>query len=220
MNQDQLKKSVGYAVIDFIPPGSVIGIGTGTTIINFITHALRSIKHIIKGTVSSSIISTTYLKQEGIKVFDLNQINSLVLYIDSADEINSNLEMIKGGGGALTKEKIISNFANKFICIVDESKKVECLGKFPVPIEIIPLSYNYISKEIIKLGGIPVIRSNIVTENNNIIIDVHNLDISNPLNMENFINSLPGVVTVGIFANRTADIALIGTNSGIKTMRK
>ncbi|CAL4324071.1 Ribose-5-phosphate isomerase A [Buchnera aphidicola (Neophyllaphis podocarpi)] len=220
MNQDQLKKSVGYAVIDFIPPGSIIGIGTGTTIINFITHALKSIKHIIKGTVSSSVISTTYLKREGIKVFDLNQISSLVLYIDSADEINSNLEMIKGGGGALTKEKIISNFANKFICIVDESKKVEYLGKFPVPIEIIPLSYNYISKEIIKLGGIPVLRQNIVTENNNIIIDVHNLDISNPLNMENFINSLPGVVTVGIFANRTADIALIGTNSGIKTMRK
>ncbi|XBC44219.1 MAG: ribose-5-phosphate isomerase RpiA [Buchnera aphidicola (Schlechtendalia peitan)] len=219
MNSNELKKSVAIAALDYICPGKIIGIGTGSTVSYFI-EALSSIKNLIHGAVSSSRSSTKFLKKFGIPVYDLSDIQSLELYIDSADEINSKLQMIKGGGAALTQEKIIASSAKTFICIVDESKLVKILGTFPLPIEIIPMSVSYIVNELKKLGGHPKIRKNVITDNGNIIIDIYNFKILNPLKMEKKINSLPGVVSVGLFAIRTADIALISKSSGITKIVK
>lgn len=219
MNLNQLKKKAAIAALDYIFPGAIIGVGSGTTIFYFI-EALRTIKNIIYGAVSSSNDSTILLKKNGIKVFDLKNFSSLKVYIDSADEINHNMQMIKGGGGALTREKIIGAMSEQFICIVDESKKVDVLGAFPLPIEIIPMALSYISKEIIKIGGIPKYRKKFITDNGNIIVDVHNLNIYDPISMEKKINNLPGVVTVGLFASRSADMTLISTNSGIIKIKK
>ncbi|CAL4326468.1 ribose-5-phosphate isomerase RpiA [Buchnera aphidicola] len=219
MDLNKLKKQAAWAALDYIYPGSVIGVGTGTTIFYFI-KALSTKKNLIYGTVSSSNSSTALLKEQGIQVFNLKNFSSVALYVDSADEINHHLQMIKGGGAALTREKIIAAMAKSFICIVDKSKKVDILGNFPLPIEIIPMAISYISKEIIKIGGKPKYRKDVITDNGNVIIDVYNLRIKDPISMEKKINALPGVVTVGLFASRSADIVLIGTKTGIKTITK
>ncbi|AHG59981.1 ribose-5-phosphate isomerase RpiA [Buchnera aphidicola] len=219
MTLNQLKKQAAWAALDYIPPGSIVGVGTGTTIFYFI-EALSTIKNLIYGTVSSSNHSTLLLKKQGIRVFNLKNFSSITNYFDSADEINNRMQMIKGGGAALTREKIIAAMAKNFICIIDKSKKVDILGNFPLPIEIIPMAISYISQEIIKIGGKPKYRKNVITDNGNIIIDVYDLCIEDPLLMEKKINSLPGVVTVGLFAERSADILLVGTPKGIKTIKK
>ncbi|PPI88442.1 ribose 5-phosphate isomerase A [Candidatus Pantoea edessiphila] len=219
MKQNSLKEAVSWAAINFIQPNTIVGIGTGSTIDYFI-NALVSIKHQIKGVVSSSEKSTNKLKKLGIKIIDLNEINFLPIYIDSADEIDSQLCMIKGGGAALTHEKIIASVADKFICIVDVSKKVNVLGRFPLPIEVIPMARNFIIRELEKIGGIPKYRQDVTTENGNIILDIHNLHILDPISLEKHINSIPGVVTVGLFASRKADIVLISTSKGIEIIKE
>lgn len=219
MNLNEYKKKAAWAALNYIHPGTVIGIGTGSTVFYFI-EALSTIKNIISGAVSSSNASTVLLIKNGIKVLNLKKFDQLEVYVDSADEINNNMQMIKGGGAALTKEKIIAAMSKKFICIIDKSKKVNFLGSFPLPIEIIPIALSYISKEIIKIGGKPKLRKNVVTDNGNIIIDIYNLNIKNPISMEKKINSLPGVVTVGLFAERGADIVLVGDEKGVKILKK
>ncbi|QIQ41425.1 MAG: ribose-5-phosphate isomerase RpiA [Buchnera aphidicola (Aphis urticata)] len=220
MNLNELKKKAAWAALDYISPGTVIGIGTGSTVFYFI-EALSTIKHLISGVVSSSISSTTLLKNHGINnILHLNDLNSLEVYIDSADEINNHMQMIKGGGAALTKEKIIAAIAKKFICIIDETKKVNILGSFPLPIEILPLASSFIFNEIIKLGGKPKVRKNVITEHGNIIIDIHDFNIYDPIFIEKKISLLPGVVTVGLFALRGADIILMGTKDSIKIIEK
>ncbi|WP_348769361.1 ribose-5-phosphate isomerase RpiA [Buchnera aphidicola] len=220
MNLNEYKKQAAWAALNYISPGTVIGVGTGSTVFHFI-EALSTIKHLISGVVSSSDSSTILLKSKGINnILNLNTFNSLEIYIDSADEINSSMQMIKGGGAALTKEKIIAAIAKKFICIIDETKKVNILGSFPLPIEVIPAASSFISNEIIKIGGKPRIRKNVITDNGNIILDVHNLCIHDPVLIEKKINLLPGVVTVGLFALRGADVILMGTNNGVKIIEK
>ncbi|QCI24464.1 ribose-5-phosphate isomerase RpiA [Buchnera aphidicola (Muscaphis stroyani)] len=219
MTLNEFKKKAAWAALDYICPGTVIGVGTGTTVFYFI-QALSAVKKIIYGAISSSNSSTVLLKKYGIKVLNINNFNSLDVYIDSADEINYQMQMIKGGGAALTGEKIIAEISKKFVCIIDQSKRVDVLGKFPLPIEIIPMALTYISREIIKIGGNPKFRKNVVTENGNIILDVYNLHIQNPILMEDKINSFPGVVTVGLFAKRSADIVLIGKKNGVEVIKK
>ncbi|MCU5774584.1 ribose-5-phosphate isomerase RpiA [Erwiniaceae bacterium BAC15a-03b] len=217
MTQDELKKAVGWAALEYVQPGTIVGVGTGSTAAHFI-DALGSIKHQIEGAVSSSDASTARLKSLGIQVFDLNEVDALSIYVDGADEINPQMQMIKGGGAALTREKIIAAVADKFICIADQSKQVDVLGKFPLPVEVIPMARAFVARELVKLGGLPEYRQNVLTDNGNIILDVHNLQILEPIALEKAINALPGVVTVGLFASRGADVALIGTASGVKTI--
>ncbi|CAO97854.1 ribose-5-phosphate isomerase RpiA [Erwinia tasmaniensis] len=219
MTQDELKKAVGWAALDYVTPGTIVGVGTGSTAAHFI-DALASIKHQIEGTVSSSEMSTARLKAYGIPVFDLNEIDALSLYVDGADEINGQMQMIKGGGAALTREKIIAAVADRFICIADESKQVDVLGHFPLPVEVIPMARSYVARELVKLGGLPEYRQDVITDNGNIILDVYNLSIIDPIRLETAINALTGVVTVGLFAARGADVALIGTADGVKTIKK
>ncbi|MEH0832149.1 ribose-5-phosphate isomerase RpiA [Pectobacterium cacticida] len=219
MTQDELKKAVGWAALDYVRPDTIVGVGTGSTAAHFI-DALGSIKHKIKGAVSSSDASTAKLKSLRIPVFDANEVDSLDIYVDGADEINGHMQMIKGGGAALTREKIIAALSRQFICIVDESKQVDILGKFPLPVEVIPMARSYVARELVKLGGQPVYRQGIVTDNGNVILDVHNLNIMDAIAVENHINGIPGVVTVGLFANRGADVVLIGTAEGVKTRVK
>ncbi|WP_414734439.1 ribose-5-phosphate isomerase RpiA [Buchnera aphidicola] len=215
---NKIKKTVAWSALKYICPGTVVGVGTGSTVSYFI-EALSTIKHLIHGAVSSSCYSTKILKQFGIPIYDLNTISFLKTYVDGADEINPDMYMIKGGGAALTQEKIISSVADTFICIIDESKKVKKLGSFPLPVEVIPMAYSYVSNELIKLGGIPKYRKNVITDHGNIIIDTYNLQINDPVSMENKINSLPGVVTVGLFTLRTADIVLVGTKFGVDVIK-
>ncbi|QFQ32576.1 ribose-5-phosphate isomerase RpiA [Buchnera aphidicola (Aphis fabae)] len=220
MNLNEFKKKAAWAALDYISTGTVIGVGTGSTVAYFI-EALSTIKHLISGVVSSSNSSTILLKKQGINnILNLNTFNSLEVYVDSADEINNNMQMIKGGGAALTKEKIIAAIAKKFICIIDQTKKVNILGSFPLPVEIIPIASSFISNEIIKLGGQPKVRKNVITDNGNIILDVHNLHIYDPISIEKRISLLPGVVTVGLFALRGADIILMGTKNSVKIIEK
>lgn len=219
MTQDELKKAVGWSALKYIKPDSYVGVGTGSTASHFI-DALATIKDQIKGTVSSSEASTQKLKSYGIPVLDCNDVDSLDVYVDGADEINQQLQMIKGGGAALTREKIVSALAKQFICIVDESKVVDVLGKFPLPIEVIPMARSYVARELVKLGGKPIYRQGVVTDNGNVILDVHDLLITNPVELEHRINNIAGVVTVGLFANRGADIALVGCSSGVKELNK
>ncbi|REF27410.1 ribose-5-phosphate isomerase [Xenorhabdus cabanillasii] len=217
MTQDELKKAVGWAALEYVRPGTIVGVGTGSTASHFI-DALGTMKDKIEGAVSSSEASTEKLKSLGIPVLDCNEVDSLDIYVDGADEINGNMQMIKGGGAALTREKIISAVAKKFICIIDESKQVDILGKFPLPVEVIPMARAYVARELVKLGGTPVYRQNVVTDNGNVILDVHNLAILNPIELENKINAIAGVVTVGLFANRGANVVLVGTANGVKTI--
>lgn len=217
MTQDELKKAVGWSALKFVKPNSLVGVGTGSTAAHFI-DALATIKGQIKGTVSSSEASTQKLLSYGIPVLDCNEVDSLDVYVDGADEINYQMQMIKGGGAALTREKIVSALAKQFVCIVDESKVVNVLGKFPLPIEVIPMARSYVARELFKLGGKPIYRQGVVTDNGNVILDIHDLVITNPIELENYINNIPGVVTVGLFANRGANIALVGSSSGVKEL--
>ncbi|MEN4770405.1 ribose-5-phosphate isomerase RpiA [Duffyella gerundensis] len=219
MTQDELKKAVGWAALEYVQPGTIVGVGTGSTAAHFI-DALGTIKHQIDGAVSSSEASTLKLKALGIPVFDLNEVDSLAIYVDGADEINPQMEMIKGGGAALTREKIIAAVATKFICIADASKEVDVLGHFPLPVEVIPMARSFVARELVKLGGLPEYRQQVITDNGNIILDVHNLRIMEPIALEQAINALPGVVTVGLFAARGADVALIGGPNGVRTIEK
>lgn len=213
MTQDQMKKNAAWAALDYVAPQTIVGVGTGSTVNHFI-DALATIKDQIKGAVSSSVQSTEKMRALGIEVLDLNDVESFGVYVDGADEINSQNHMIKGGGAALTREKIVAAVAEKFVCIVDQSKQVKVLGKFPLPVEVIPMARAYVARELEKLGGRPVWRENVVTDNGNIILDVHGLSITEPEELEQKINNLVGVVTNGIFARRAADIVLVGTAQG------
>lgn len=218
MTQDDKKKAAAYAALEYVEKNTIIGVGTGSTV-NYFIDALATIKNTIEGAVSSSEESTVRLKAHGIEVFDLNEVSELSVYVDGADEINPYNHMIKGGGAALTREKIVSAVAKKFICIVDDTKNVDVLGAFPLPVEIIPMARSYVARELIKLGGNPVYRQGVITDNGNVILDVHNLQIAEPLKLENEINSIVGVVTNGLFANRAADVVLVGTENGVKTLK-
>ncbi len=215
MTQDEMKKEAGWAALKYVEQGSIVGVGTGSTVKHFI-DALGSIKDKVKGAVSSSVDSTEKLKALGIEVFDCNDVAKLDVYVDGADEINQAKEMIKGGGAALTREKIVAAISEKFICIVDETKKVDILGEFPLPVEVIPMARSHVGREIVKLGGNPAYREGVVTDNGNIIIDVYGLKIINPKQLENQFNAIPGVVTVGLFAHRGADIVITGTPQGAR----
>ncbi|VFP86554.1 Ribose-5-phosphate isomerase A [Candidatus Erwinia haradaeae] len=219
MARDQLKKTASWAALKYVRSGTIVGVGTGSTTAHFI-DALASIKHQIAGAVSSSESSSVRLKSYGIPVFDLNDVHLLPLYVDGADEINDQLQMIKGGGAALTREKIIAAVADCFVCVADTSKRVEKLGRAPLPIEVIPMARSYISRQLIRLGGWPKHRQNVITDNGNVILDVYHLDMSDPIQLEKAIKALTGVVTVGLFAERGADVALIGTTHGVSILQK
>lgn len=222
MDQNQLKMAVGQAAVDYIKPhleeNSIIGVGTGSTANCFI-DALASIKHLFDGAVASSDATADRLKQHGIPVYDLNSIDELEFYIDGADETNEKLELIKGGGAALTREKIVAACAKQFVCIADESKWVEVLGDFPLPVEVIPMARSYVARELVKLGGDPVYRQGVLTDNGNVILDVHNMGIRSAIELEQRINDIVGVVTNGLFACRPADVLLMGTSEGVKTIK-
>lgn len=217
MTQNDKKKAAAAAAVKYIQPNSIVGVGTGSTIVHFI-NALESIKHDIAGAVSSSEDSTKRLKALGIDVLDLNSVSKLDIYVDGADEITEHKHMIKGGGAALTREKIIAAVADKFICIIDDSKQVPVLGSFPLPVEVIPMARSYVAREIVKLGGDPEYRQGVVTDNGNVILDVHNLKIINPVELEKQLNGIVGVVTNGLFAHRGANIVLVGGDIGITTI--
>lgn len=218
MTQDEMKKAAGWAALEYVEKDSIVGVGTGSTVNHFI-DALATIKADIEGAVSSSEASTAKLKQLGIPVFDLNSVDKLSVYVDGADEINGHMDMIKGGGAALTREKIVAAVADKFICIVDNTKQVDVLGNFPLPVEVIPMARSYVARELVKLGGDPVYREGVITDNGNVILDVYNLKILNPKELEVQINAIVGVVTNGLFANRGADVLLVGTPEGVKTIK-
>ena len=218
MTQDDKKKAAAYAALEYVEKDTIVGVGTGSTVNHFI-DALATIKNDIIGAVSSSEASTEKLKEYGIEVFDLNEVSKLSVYVDGADEINPYNHMIKGGGAALTREKIVSAVADKFICIVDDTKNVDILGQFPLPVEVIPMARSYVARELIKLGGEPVYRVGVLTDNGNVILDVHHMKIAEPLTLENRINSIVGVVTNGLFANRAANVVLVGTKDGVKTLK-
>ncbi len=222
MTQDELKQAVASAALEYIRPkldkDSVIGIGTGSTANCFIDF-LASIRGQIDATVASSEASAQRLRNHGIPVYDLNSVNQVDFYIDGADESNSALQLIKGGGGALTREKILSAVAKEFICIADESKLVHTLGGFPLPVEVIPMARSHVARELVKLGGDPVYREGLITDNGNIILDMYHFSIEQPLAVEQKINGITGVVTNGLFAIKPADLLLLGTAEGVKTLR-
>jgi ribose 5-phosphate isomerase A len=213
MNQDQLKQLVAKAALKYVVEDKVVGVGSGSTVNHFI-DALAGIKGRIEGAVAASEASAERLKKHGIRVFDLNSVNELPVYVDGADEVTAHRHMIKGGGGALTREKIVAAVAAKFVCICDASKKVPVLGKFPLPVEVIPMARSYIGRELLRRGGHPELRQNFKTDNGNLILDCHGLTILDPAAMEAELNSLAGVVTNGIFARRPADVVLLAEASG------
>ena len=218
MDQNELKKMVAEAALEYVEAGTVIGVGTGSTA-NMFIDALARIKGKIDGTVASSNASAERLKKHGIPVVDLNSAGDLSLYVDGADESTRHLHLIKGGGGALTREKIVAAARKKFVCIADESKLVDVLGKFPLPVEVIPMARSYVARQIVKLGGQPVLREGFTTDNGNLILDVHNLKILNPVELEAKLNNIVGVVTNGLFAMRAADVLILGTPGGAKTLK-
>jgi len=218
MTQDEMKKVAGWAALEYIQSGSIIGVGTGSTVNHFI-DALATRKDDIKGAISSSVASAKRLQSIGIPVLDCNNIEYLDIYVDGADEINPNFNMIKGGGGALTREKIVADISKKFVCIVDNTKEVDILGKFPLPVEVIPMAREQVARQIQKLGGRPVYREGVITDNGNDILDVHDLQITTPKELERTLNNIVGVVTNGLFAHRGADILLIGTPTGVITKK-
>lgn len=217
MTQDELKRKVAEAALKYVKDVPIIGVGTGSTVNHFIDF-LADIKAEIEGTVSSSVMTTERLKKLGIPVLDLNAVGTIEVYVDGADEINPSKQLVKGGGGALTREKIIAAASKKFVCIADGSKRVNILGAFPLPVEVIPMARSYVAREMVKLGGQPVWRENFVTDNHNHILDVHNLDIIDPIKMEQTINNITGVVTVGLFAMRPADVILVSEGEEIITL--
>jgi len=219
MTQDELKQAVARAAIEHVPVGGVIGVGTGSTA-NFFIAELAKVKHRFDAAVASSEGTAQRLKALGIDVVDLNGVVELSVYVDGADEVDRSLAMIKGGGGALTREKIVGAVARTFVCIADASKLVEVLGRFPLPVEVIPMARSYVAREMVKLGGQPEWRNSFVTDNGNAILDVWNLHIDKPVELEQRINQIPGVVTNGLFAQRPADVLLLGTADGVQTMKR
>ena len=222
MNQDELKQAVADAALAYVEPklenDTVLGIGTGSTA-NLFIDALGAIKGKVNATVASSEASAERLKSHGIPVYDLNSVDKVDCYIDGADESNRSLQLIKGGGAALTREKIVTAVATEFICIADESKLVNTLGQFPLPVEVIPMARSHVARELVKLGGDPVYREGVVTDNGNVILDVYNFPIPQPLATEERINNITGVVTNGLFALKPADVLLLGTQDGVRTLR-
>jgi ribose 5-phosphate isomerase A len=219
MTQDELKQAVAREAIRYVIADSVIGVGTGSTA-NFFIDELAKMKGQIMGAVASSERSAERLKAHGIRLFDLNEVNELPVYVDGADEVTEHLAMIKGGGGALTREKIVAAVAKKFVCVADESKLVPVLGKFPLPVEVIPMARAYAARQMVKLGGQPKLREGFTTDNGNVVLDVRGLSILDPVGLEASINNVTGVVTNGLFARRGADVLLLGTNSGVKTFAR
>lgn len=217
MTQDEKKKKVAEAALAYVENDTIVGVGTGSTV-NFFIECLASIKHRIDGAVSSSDATEKLLKQHNIPVLSLNSANDIPVYIDGADEATKHLHLIKGGGGALTREKIIAAVSKKFVCIIDETKMVDVLGTFPLPVEVIPMAQSYIAREITKLGGQPILREGFTTDNGNIILDVHNLSILKPVELEQKLNSFAGVITNGLFAQRPADVLLIANDNGVKVL--
>lgn len=215
--QDELKQQVAKAAVEYVKDG-IIGVGTGSTA-NFFIDELAKVKHKIDGAVASSEATAKRLRDHGIEVFDLNSVDGMEIYVDGADEITENMHMLKGGGGALTREKIVAACAKRFICICDATKLVPVLGKFPLPVEVLPMARSYVARELVKLGGQPVLRD-FITDNGNVILDVHGLTIMNPVEMEAKINQIVGVVTNGLFAARPADVLLLATADGVKTYKK
>lgn len=215
MDANKKKKLAAEAAMDYIQIDDVIGVGTGSTA-NYFIDALASIKSKIDGAVASSEASAERLKSHGIRVLDLNATGQLPVYVDGADEATQQRALIKGGGGALTREKIVANASTKFVCIADDSKLVDTLGTFPLPVEVIPMARSSVARELVKLGGVPELREDFITDNGNIILDVHSLEIIEPIKMEMQISSLAGVVTVGIFAIRPADVLLLGSDNGLQ----
>lgn len=215
MTQDELKQAVAKAAIEYVEDNTIVGVGTGSTA-NYFIDFLAEIKDRIEGTVASSEATKQRLESHGIPVFDLNTVDDIPVYVDGADESDRNLCLIKGGGGALTREKIIAAVAKKFVCIADGSKKVEVLGAFPLPVEVLPMARSHVAREIVKLGGDPVYRQGFVTDNGNIILDIHNMQIAQPVELEAKLNNIVGVVTNGLFARRSADVLLLGTDKGVE----
>jgi len=217
MSQDEMKRAVAKAAIEYVPVDCIVGVGTGSTA-NFFIDELARIKHKIRGAVASSEASAKRLMGHGIEVLSLNDAGSLQVYVDGADEITRHLHMIKGGGGALTREKIVAAASKKFICVCDASKLVDVLGKFPLPIEVIPMARSSVARQLVALGGQPQLREGFTTDNGNLILDVHGLDIMNPVELESTLDHIAGVVTNGLFARRGADVLLLGTPESVKTM--
>jgi ribose 5-phosphate isomerase A len=221
MTQDDLKRAVAKAAADHVvasvPAGSTIGVGTGSTA-DFFIDELAKVRHRVAATVASSEATRKRLTGHGIEVLDLNEVTSMPVYVDGADEITAKLEMVKGGGGALTREKIVAAVAARFICVCDQSKLVETLGRFPLPVEVIPMARAYVARELEKLGGQPRLREGFVTDNGNVILDVHGLSITDPAGLETTINQIVGVVTNGLFARRGADLLLLATPEGVRTL--
>ena len=217
MDSDSKKRIAAEAALDYLEVGSVVGVGTGSTVNHFI-DALAKVKGKIDGAVSSSEASTKRLRQHGIEVLDLNAAGELGLYVDGADEATRHLHLIKGGGGALTREKIVAAASRRFVCIADESKLVDVLGAFPLPVEVIPMARSYVARELLARGGQPVLREGFVTDNGNVILDVHHLEILDPVALEGELNQIVGVVTNGLFARRPADVLLLGGDAGVKTL--
>jgi ribose 5-phosphate isomerase A len=218
MTQDELKKAVAEAALEYVEAGMIVGVGTGSTA-NYFIDGLAGVKGKIDGTVASSEASAARLRGHGIEVMDLNQSGELQLYVDGADESTRHLHLIKGGGGALTREKIVAAASEKFVCIADESKLVDTLGAFPLPVEVIPMARSYVAREIVKLGGQPVLREGFTTDNGNVILDIQNMTILDPVELETQLNHITGVVTNGLFARRGADVLLLGTESGVEVMK-
>jgi ribose 5-phosphate isomerase A len=219
MNQDELKKAVAEEALKHVVDNAVVGVGSGSTV-NFFIDALKTIKHRIEGAVAASEASAERLKKHGIRVFDLNSVNELPVYVDGADEITEHLHMIKGGGGALTREKIVAAVAKRFVCICDASKLVPVLGKFPLPVEVIPMARSYVGRELLRMGAQPALRENFKTDNGNLILDCRGMTLLDPAKTEVEINNLAGVVTNGIFARRPADVLLLAAADGVKTLRR
>jgi ribose 5-phosphate isomerase A len=219
MSQDQAKRAAAEAALKYVVPGEVLGVGTGSTV-NFFIDALARRRDDVPGAVSSSEASSARLKAIGIPVLDLNSTGTLSIYVDGADEADPHLRLIKGGGAALTREKIVAGASRRFICIADESKLVNVLGKFPLPIEVIPMGRSFVSRELVKLGGTPKYREGVVTDNGNQIVDVSGLNITDPPRLETAISLIPGVVTVGLFAHRGADVLLLGSPAGVRELKK
>ena len=221
MTKDELKRTVAQAAFEHVESmlddETIVGVGTGSTA-NFFIEELGKISHKLNGTVASSEESARRLKEHNIPVFDLNAVGEISVYVDGADEANDHLQLIKGGGAALTREKIIAAASKEFVCIADDSKLVSTLGKFPLPVEVIPMARSYVARQIVKLGGDPVYRENCVTDNSNHILDIFNLEILDPMKLEYDLNQITGVVANGLFANRRADRLLLGTRAGIKTL--
>jgi len=219
MTQDEMKQAAARAALPYVSAEDVIGVGSGSTA-NFFIAELGRIKHRFEGAVASSESTAQRLKQLGIPVLDLNSVKDLPVYVDGADEITRHFAMVKGGGGALTREKIVAAVARKFVCIADETKLVDVLGKFPLPVEVIPMARSYVARELVKLGGTPAWRQGLVTDNGNVILDVHNLEILKPVELESALNQIPGVVTNGLFARRGADVLVLGTAGGVQTLTR